>query len=69
MQYVDAGNVLVSVDSMALDNAAAASGFVGRLVPHAIATSGDDAASTRTAKRPTRSLESGERGHVMYLSS
>ena len=54
MQYVDDGSVLLRVDSMALDNAAAASGFVGTFAPHAIATSRDVAANTRTACRPKR---------------
>ena len=42
MQYVSDGRVLVSFeanfDSGALDNAAAASGFVGSLAPHATVT-------------------------------
>ena len=50
MQYVDDGSVRVSVDSMALDNAAAASGCVGTFAPHAIATSGD-VAPIRTSRR------------------
>src|SRR5689334_7297124 len=71
MQYVADGSVLVRVDSMALDNAAAASGFVGRFAPHAIATSGKVAARTATACRlrlPTRSVESGEWRRLMCLS-
>jgi len=49
MQYVNAGKVLVSFDSIAVDNAAAASGFVGRLAPHAITTS-DVAASVKSGE-------------------
>ena len=69
MQYVADGSVLVSVDAMALDNAAAASGFVGTFAPQAIATSGDVAARTRMAcrvKRPTRGVESDDIGHPHY---
>jgi hypothetical protein len=47
MQYVDDGSVLVRVDSMAVDTAAAASGFVGTLAPHATTTS-DVAASVKS---------------------
>ena len=60
MQYVDDGSVRVSVDSIALDNAAAASGFVGTLAPHAIATSGD-VASRRILIRPVSDI-----GHPDY---
>ena len=69
MQCVDDGSVLLSVDSMALDNAAAASGFVGILAPHATAMSGDIAASRSTAglpKRPARGLETGMCRSGMY---
>jgi hypothetical protein len=56
MQYVDAGRVLVSfeanVGSGAADNAAAASGFVGRFAPHATIVSGtsDVAASMKSGE-------------------
>ena len=49
MQYVDAGRVLASFDSMTLDNAAAASGLVGRAAPHAIVNS-DIAAGVTSGK-------------------
>jgi hypothetical protein len=61
MQYVDDGSVRVSVDSMALDKAAAASGFVGTFAPHAIATSDSVAASRRTLIRPVIDI-----GHPDY---
>src|SRR6185503_826789 len=64
MQYVDDGSVRVSVDSMALDNAAAASGFVGTFAPHAIATSGNVAPirkSRMRLRRPVRNV-----GHPDY---
>ena len=61
MQYVDDGSVRVSVDSMALDNAAAASGFVGTLAPHAIAASADVATSRRSVMRRLRNI-----GHPDY---
>ena len=48
MQYVEDGSVRVSVDSMALDNAAAASGFVGTFAPHEIVTSSEGAPSRRS---------------------
>ena len=57
MQYVDDGSVRVSVDSMALDNAATASGFAGTLAPHAIATSDDASASRRRLIRPVRNID------------
>jgi hypothetical protein len=52
MQYVNDGNVLVSVDWIAVDNAAAASGVVGRLAPHATLISGtsDVAASVKSSE-------------------
>jgi hypothetical protein len=48
-QYVADGSVLVSVDSMAGDNAAAASGFAGTLAPHADTTS-DVAARVKSSE-------------------
>jgi hypothetical protein len=52
MQYVNDGRVLVSFDSIAADNAASASGFVGTLAPHATMISGtsDAAASEKSGK-------------------
>src|SRR5689334_4174697 len=61
MQYVDDGSVRVSVDSMALDNAAAASGFVGRFAPHAIVASGSVTASRTRLRRRVRNI-----GHPEY---
>src|SRR5687768_18027155 len=60
MQYVDEGKVLLSVDSMALDNAAAASGFVGTLAPHAAMISGTSDAAASVKSRKCR--------RVMYIS-
>jgi len=57
MQYVNDGSVRVSVDSMTLDNAAAASGFVGILAPHATATSADVAAKGRRLMRRVRNID------------
>jgi hypothetical protein len=51
MQYVDDGSVLLSFDSIALDNAAAATVFVGTLALHAIAKSTGVAARARTVCR------------------
>src|SRR6187399_2799247 len=51
MQYVEDGSVFLSVDAIALDTAAAASVVDGTLAPHAIAKSGEVAASTSTAAR------------------
>jgi len=48
-QYVAVGSVLVSVDSMALDNTAVASGFVGTLAPHPT-TNSDAAASVKSSE-------------------
>lgn len=64
MQYDDDGSVRVSVDSMAFDNAATASGFVGMFAPHAIATSGAAAPITKSRTRWTRRV--GSIGHPEY---
>jgi hypothetical protein len=52
-QYVDIGNVLLRLDSMALDNAAAASGFAGTFAPHAAAS---DVAASRQSSGDCRRL-------------